>query len=288
MRSGGQGIVIFNRIVSIFYGPMRKYFAAEQRSFDEIMKSLPVKRRWAKTVLSRLRRITTLPDHARILDIGSASGGFVAACNQLGYRCEGVEPWDEARHHAVQLSEHLGIPIPIVAGTAESIPYDADTFDVVHASSVIEHVLDVEKAFAEIYRVLKPGGVFWFSSASSMCPMQTEIGGFPLFGWYPDRLKRWIMDWAKEAKSQLVGHTKTPAINWFTPWKARALLQKHGFNQVCDRWDLRGEDEGGKRYRMALRLIRSNRIMKVLADVVVEDCSYAAVKHLSPGPTAEC
>ena len=41
---------------------------------------------------------------------------------------------------------------------AQSIPYEDDNFDVVHASSVIEHVLDVEKSFQEIFRVLKPGG----------------------------------------------------------------------------------------------------------------------------------
>ncbi|MDH3215318.1 MAG: class I SAM-dependent methyltransferase [Candidatus Krumholzibacteria bacterium] len=258
-----------------------EHIPVEQRQYlvlEDIIESLPGKRKWAEAVFSRLRRITTISDRARVLDVGAASGGFIAVCTQLGYRCEGVEPWEEERLAAVQLSEHLGIPIPIVAAAAESIPYDADVFDVVHASSVIEHVLDVDSAFAEAYRVLKAGGVFWFNTASSMCPLQAEIRGFPLFGWYPDSLKKRIMDWAKEARPHLVGHAKTPAINWFTPWKARSLLKKHGFKQVYDRWDLRGEDEGGKGYRFALRLIRSTRITKTVADVAVPGCSYAAIK----------
>ncbi len=252
--------------------------AVEQRSLHEIMLALPGKRKWAEAVFSRLKRVVVLPDQARVLDVGAASGSFVAICNQLGYQCEGIEPWEDARVRAVELSKRLGIPIRVVAGSAESIPYDEDMFDVVYASSVIEHVLDVEAALAEIHRVLKPGGVFWFSSASSMCPRQEEIRWFPLFGWYPDPLKRRIMNWAKDAMPHLVNYTKTPAINWFTPAKARGLLTKHGFKRIYDRWDLRREDEGGERYRMALRVIRSSRMMKALADVVVPGCSYAALK----------
>jgi 2-polyprenyl-6-hydroxyphenyl methylase/3-demethylubiquinone-9 3-methyltransferase len=265
-----------------------RHIASEQRSFNEILQSLPIKMKWAETVFSRLRRIVTLPDHARVLDVGAASGGFLVVCSELGYRCEGIEPWAEARLSAVELSEHLGVPIHIVAGTAESIPFDAETFDVVHASSVIEHVLDVEKAFAEVHRVLKFGGVFWFNAASSMCPRQAEIRGFPLFGWYPDFLKRRIMNWVKDARPHLVGYTRAPAINWFTPSKARKLLKRHGFKQVYDRWDLRGEDEGGRRYRFALRLIRSNGVTKTLADVLVPGCSYAAVKQSPQGATVRC
>lgn len=268
-----KGITGVNKMVD-----SHRHIATEQQLFQEILERFPSKKKWAEAVFSRLRRIVTLPDDARVLDVGAAAGSFIAACNQLGYRCEGIEPWEEARLNAIRLSEYLGIPIRIMAGTAEAIPYDDHTFDVVHASSVIEHVLDLEKSIAEIYRVLKPGGVFWFNSASSMCPVQGEIRGFPLFGWYPDSLKLVIMNWAKDAKPHLVGYTKTPAINWFTPSKARALLHKHGFNQVYDRWALRGEDEHGGVYRLAFRLIRSNKSSKYLADIVVPGCSYAAVK----------
>lgn len=256
----------------------KRHIATEQRSFGEILEALPGKKKWAEAVFSRLGRIVTLLDHARVLDVGTASGGFLVACSQLGYWCEGIEPCEEARLSAIKLSKHLGIPIHVVDGTAESIPYDTNTFDVVHASSVIEHVLDVEKAFEEICRVLKPGGVFWFNAASAMCPRQSEIRGFPLFGWYPDPLKRRIMNWVKDAKPHLVGYTRAPAINWFTPSKAHSLLRRHGFRQVYDRWDLRGADEGGRIYGRALRMIRSTKLSKTLADIMVPGCSYAAIK----------
>lgn len=255
-----------------------RHIATEQRSFDEHLKALPRKEKWVKAVFSRLKRIVTLPEYARVLDVGAAAGGFLVACTQLGYQCEGIEPWRDARINAIKFSEYLGISIRISDGTAESIPYEDNSFDVVHASNVIEHVLDVEKAFEEIFRVLKPGGVFWFNAASSMCPLQEEIRRFPLFGWYPDFLKYKIMNWVKDHRPHLVGYTKAPAINWFTPSKARAMLRKHGFKQVFDRWDLRREDEGGQLYKLALRIIRSTKLSKTLADIVVPGCSYAAIK----------
>lgn len=256
----------------------RAHIATEQQAFDQILAALPSKKKWAETVFARLRRVTTLPDRPKVLDVGAASGGFLVACSQLGYPCEGIEPWEVARLNANKLSEHIGVSIHIVGGTAESIPYSAETFDVVHASSVIEHVLDVEKVFREVHRVLKPGGIFWFSAASSMCPRQSEIRGFPFFGWYPDSLKRRIMNWVKDAKPHLVGYTQNPAINWFSPSKALQLLYRNGFKQVYDRWDLRGENEGGGVYRLSLRMIRSIKLARTLADIVVPDCSYAAIK----------
>jgi ubiquinone/menaquinone biosynthesis C-methylase UbiE len=256
----------------------KRHIATEQRSVEEILEELAGEERWAEVIFSRLSGIVNLPHEANVLDVGAASGGFLVACRKLGYQCVGIEPWQEARLNASRLSERLNVPINIVDGMAEAIPYSENMFHVVHASSVMEHVEDLEGAFKEAYRVLKPGGVFWFNSASAMCPRQGEIRGIPFFGWYPDSLKFRIMNWVKDYKPHLVGHTRTPAINWFTPWKARALLRKHGFRQVYDRWDLRRDNEGGTAYRLALRAIRTSKLSKTLADVFVPACSYAAIK----------
>jgi SAM-dependent methyltransferase len=259
-------------------GTKQRHIATEQRSFEEILNSLPEQTGWAEVVFSRLKRIGPIPDDALVLDIGSAGGEFLVACSRLGYRVEGIEPCEEARRNTLSLSKFLGIPLSCVDGRAESIPFENDMFDVVHASYVMEHVSDVKKAFSEIYRILKPGGVFWFSAASAMCPVQDEIRGFPCFSWYPQGTKQRIMNWAKEVKPSLVGYTTTPAINWFTPWMARELLSRSGFQHIYDRWDIRGLDEGGALYKIGLRMIRATAISKTIADVLVPSCSYAAVK----------
>ena len=48
-------------------------------------------------------------------------------------------------------------------GTGERLPFEDNFFDLVVAWDVMEHVPDDQKAFAEVSRVLKPGGYFLFS-----------------------------------------------------------------------------------------------------------------------------
>lgn len=47
---------------------------------------------------------------------------------------------------------------------AESIPYGASEFDLVFSDNVMEHIDNPAEVFAEVARVLKPGGVFLFKT----------------------------------------------------------------------------------------------------------------------------
>lgn len=256
----------------------RKMKAEETKSFEEVVADLPVEFALSEKRLKGIRRITHVPPGAAILDIGAAQGEFVAACIKLGYRAVGVEPWEQARATAARLSEYLSLPLDIREGSSESLPFEDAVFDVVHATSVLEHVVNLDAAISEAFRVLKPGGVFYFNSASSLCPQQSEIKGFPLFGWYPDRLKIRIMEWAKQNRPDLIGYTEHPAIHWFTPWKARRILRRHGFTNVYDRWDISRACETGGYRAFVFRTITLGRFTKFLADVMRPGCNYAAIK----------
>ena len=41
-----------------------------------------------------------------------------------------------------------------------AVPYADNTFDIVFSNCVIEHITDARQFFGEVYRVLKPGGIF--------------------------------------------------------------------------------------------------------------------------------
>lgn len=47
---------------------------------------------------------------------------------------------------------------------ANEVPYADESFDVVFANNVMEHIVEPDNVFQEIYRVLKPGGVFLFKT----------------------------------------------------------------------------------------------------------------------------
>ena len=249
-------------------------------SLETAVARLPLSEAYARKILTRLETVRPLPpETTTILDIGAAQGRFLIGCARLGYRAMGIEPWATARETAVKLALLAGVETRILPGTAEATGLPSQHFDVVTAGSVIEHVQDAQAAFNEVYRILKPGGVFWFCTASSRCPRQREVNGFPLFGWYPDPLKRRIMDWARKNRPHLIGHTEAPAINWFTPSKARRMLREAGFRQVIyDRWDLRQPSEGDTTYRVALRLVKSGGVTKLLADMIFPGCAFATVK----------
>jgi ubiquinone/menaquinone biosynthesis C-methylase UbiE len=216
----------------------------------------------------------------RLLEIGAAAGCLSMALEELGYDCVGIEPDADALRTARELAVELGRPCRVVKGRAESIPCPSESFDIVISNSVLEHVSDIDACFREVSRILAPGGVFWFETASSMSPFQHEIKNFPLFGWYPDPLKKRIMCWAATNRPDLVGHTATPAINWFCDRVARQHLTRVGFSKVTDRWSLRKETEGGRMHTAILKLIRSNPFVKRVANIVIPECAYAAVKNI--------
>jgi SAM-dependent methyltransferase len=88
-----------------------------------------------------------------VLDLG-AGAGIVPHTNFRGIaaRVAGVDP-----DPRVLANPHLD---EAKVGTAEAIPYGNDTFDVVMSANVLEHLADPIRVFAEVRRVLRPGGVF--------------------------------------------------------------------------------------------------------------------------------
>lgn len=91
----------------------------------------------------------------RILDVGCGNGESLVLIREK-YACftVGIEPDDERRHRA--LSVNPGVKI--CAATAENIPFANQSFDIVLTectASLFEHPMI---AFAEIGRVLRPGG----------------------------------------------------------------------------------------------------------------------------------
>ncbi|MFN2519100.1 MAG: class I SAM-dependent methyltransferase [Jatrophihabitantaceae bacterium] len=57
----------------------------------------------------------------------------------------------------------LGFDVPGRVADAERLPYDDASFDLVIGHAVLHHIPDVELAFREVLRVLRPGGRFVFA-----------------------------------------------------------------------------------------------------------------------------
>ena len=81
-----------------------------------------------------------------MVDIGCGYGENRPIVESSGGQWPGVEPFKGGAH--------------TVVGDAENLPFENESFDAVVMNAVLKHIPDVGKAFSEVARVLKPGGVF--------------------------------------------------------------------------------------------------------------------------------
>jgi len=106
------------------------------------------------------------PGH-HVLDLGSGAGNdcFVARVivGEAG-SVTGLEFSEEMLAKARKNVSKLGyLNVHFVAGDIEDMPFEDDRFDVVISNCVLNLVPDKGRAFAELLRVLKPGGHFCVS-----------------------------------------------------------------------------------------------------------------------------
>ena len=95
-----------------------------------------------------------LPDGAVAIDAGCGEGRHAQRLAELGFDVLGVDP--VPRH--IELAQENAPHARFVLGTVESLPAGDASVDLVWFRDVLELVRDVEGAFAELARVLRPGG----------------------------------------------------------------------------------------------------------------------------------
>ena len=98
-----------------------------------------------------LEDLTRNEDSIRILDVGCGTGANLEMLSGFG-SSEGVDVSDDALEfcRAKGLTVHKGL--------AEKLPFDDETFDVVTALDVIEHLDDDVAGLKEMHRIVKKGG----------------------------------------------------------------------------------------------------------------------------------
>ena len=103
-----------------------------------------------------LRRLRPVKG-AKVLDLGCGSGDLVRVLRQEGLDAYGCDFADTAGSDLS--SQDLGELLRPIPSGAYRIPFEDSEFDYVISSQVLEHVIDYPGTFAEILRILKPGGV---------------------------------------------------------------------------------------------------------------------------------
>jgi ubiquinone/menaquinone biosynthesis C-methylase UbiE len=113
------------------------------------------------------------------LDIGCGTGNYTVALANKGLSFYGVEPSDKM----LEIARSQDGRIKWFNGKAESLPADDTMFDGVIATLTIHHWTDLEKAFYEIYRVLKQDGKLVIFTATT-----EQMEGYWLNHYFPKML----------------------------------------------------------------------------------------------------
>ena len=113
----------------------------------------------------------------RVLDIGCGTGEFTAALARAGARPIGVEVAQAAVERAA--ARHQGIDFRLVPIDGP-LPFEDNSFELVWAGEVIEHVADTGGWLSEVRRVLVPGGRLLVSTPSHG-RVRVALGGVERF-----------------------------------------------------------------------------------------------------------
>jgi SAM-dependent methyltransferase len=176
---------------------------------DSVLRS----HRWRTAENSAAYLLPRLRASARVLDIGCGPGTITADLAALvpdGY-VTGIDRAPDVLAAAqAEADRRRQANVRFEVGDVYQLSFDDDTFDVVHAHQVMQHLSDPVAALTEMRRVCRPGGLvaardgdyagmFWFPEDPGMTEWQAlyrnvarALGGEPDAG-------RHMLSWARQA-----------------------------------------------------------------------------------------
>jgi SAM-dependent methyltransferase len=124
------------------------------------------------------------------LDIGCGNGAFTLLLSEGFTRAVGIDV-EFSRLRAFRSKSRNAFVLQM---SAEQMGFPGETFDMITAIEVIEHIPNLANALVEVKRLLKPKGAFCITCPNRLFPFEThgirwrgrEIGGrFPLLPYLP-------------------------------------------------------------------------------------------------------
>jgi len=108
-----------------------------------------------------------------MLDVGCGEGRHIFGVMQdyPDMKCIGLDMDKDSLNKAEEGYEYFesisNVGVDFLKGSAYSLPFPNNSFDLIVCSEVLEHLHEYNDAVREIHRVLKPGGKFYASVPAS-------------------------------------------------------------------------------------------------------------------------
>ena len=137
---------------------VRAMFGRVAKRYDYLnsVLSMGMHHRWRRFAV----RECEFPNGGRALDVAAGTGDFAIETIGAGGTALGVDLCEPMLVEGLRKLERLGLSsrIRLVAGEAEALPVPSDYFDSATIGFGIRNVTDIDRAFAEMARAVRPGG----------------------------------------------------------------------------------------------------------------------------------
>jgi ubiquinone/menaquinone biosynthesis C-methylase UbiE len=203
-----------------------------------------------RQVLGKLRKVLGREldrGYERSLEIGAGTGYFSLNLLQAGVvrdaTCTDISPG--MMRTLADNAARLCLDVRIARADAESLPFADESFDLVLGHAVLHHLPDVQKAFDEFHRVLRPGGRIVFAGEPSRTG--DRLASIPKWGadvvapLWRTLLRIGAAPPARESDDRQTddhGLERLVDIHAFAPRELVALASRAGFTHV----KVRGEE----------------------------------------------
>jgi SAM-dependent methyltransferase len=176
----------------------------EQRLSPEALGALDHFHTGGPSATRELQALVQIRAEDRVLDVGAGLAGPARMlASSLGCRVDCLELSPDYCAGAVLLNRLTGLDnrIAVHRGSALAMPFPDDSFDVVWMQNVGMNIANKRKLYAEICRVLKPGGRFAFQEIAAG---KTAATYFPL-PWATDPADSFLI--AAEDRRSVLGES---------------------------------------------------------------------------------
>lgn len=111
-----------------------------------------------------------IPQGAHILDLGCGQGLSSYLLWQSGYKVTGIDLSEQLI--SIARARYARENIRFFVGDAEELKFADEEFDAVVSWALVEHLVHVEKAFSEMQRLVKKGGVVIIFASNMISPFK--------------------------------------------------------------------------------------------------------------------
>lgn len=160
---------------------------------------------YAKTTLKDLKRhklmakqlVEKIPANGKVLEIAPGPGYFCIELAKLGnYKITGLDISKSFVEIARKNTAEAGLKIDFREGNVSAMPFEDNTFDFTFCQAAFKNFSEPVKAIADMYRVLRPGGLSVIADLRREAPSEEidrEVKGMGL-GSINQFLVRWTFD----------------------------------------------------------------------------------------------